>query len=460
MVDSRIEKESKGKAAWACVERGESGARRLPPPAQATSRCRSAHGCRAGLLGMSLVAAGCLSYSDPPVPANAIPFGTVIPFSGSRAASGANLEEAMQLVVNEVNGVEVGGIAGRPLHMLVSDSHSDATKGKANADKLLNDDKVPYFIGTEEPEISYGIANEVKADGVVHLMPGLTSPEFSDPSTKAAWFRLAPSGEFLACALAKQMLADGIGKAAAVVTPDDYSANFASSYGSVFRNMGGTLLPSIKAQASASSYSTILSAVRQSGADATVLVATPSVAAQIIQEWSAAGQTGRWYLAPMMKDPEFLRNIPPGALDGTIGVSADIGGQSAAFSALFEKGANDTPLDSAFYYYDAAAMMSLTLATAYANLGALPTPAQFKTYMMQVASGPGTVVTFDQLATGLQLAAAGQDIEYHGAAGSYVFDARGNSVDTAAALWQISGEDFITIGHNTCVTSEIAYTYD
>jgi len=413
-----------------------------------------------GALSLVVLSGGCLSYSDPPVPANAIPFATVLPYSGARAASGENLERAMQFVVNQVNGTAVGGIAGRPLHMLVSDSHSDVKRGTANAQRLLNDLHAPIFIGTEEPEISFGIANDVKADGAVHLMPGLTSPNFHDPSTAAAWFRLSPNGDYLACALAKQMLADGIGKAVTIVTSDDYSGNFATAFGSVFREKGGTLLPSMKAQADASSYSGLLSGVNTSGADAAVLITTPTVAAQIVQEWAAGGQTGKWYLAPMMKDPEFLRNIPPGSLDGAIGVSADIEAQSASFATFFQAGTGATPIDSAAYYYDAAAMMSLTLAAAYANLGAMPTAAQFKTYMMQTASAPGTVVSFDHLATGLQLAAAGQDVQYQGAAGSYIINSVGDSVDTAGALWAISGENFVTIAHYTCVDAEIASQWD
>jgi len=408
-------------------------------------------------VGLALLTGGCLSYEDPSIPEDAIPFASVLPFSGARAASGANLERAMRFVADQVNASEDSGIAGRQLNLLVSDSHSDTTRGTANARELITEQHAPVFIGTEEPEITFGIANDVKAAGAVHLMPGLTSPRFHDPSTNAAWFRLAPSGEYLACALAKRMIADGINKAATIVTPDDYSGSFATSFGTVFREKGGMLLPSLKAQANASSHAGLLTTLAASGADATVLVTTPTVAAQIVQEWSAGKRFGRWYLAPMMKDPEFLRNIPPGALDSAVGVSADIEGQSAAFSAFFAAGTGDLPLDAAAYYYDAAAMMSLTLAVAYANLHAMPTAAQFKTFMMQTASPPGAIVRFDDLAAGLNLAAAGQDIEYQGAAGSYVINALGDSVDTAAALWIISGDQFVTIGHDACVASEIAY---
>lgn len=461
MADSAIKRESKG---WSMLATGHAtGAKHVPR--RKTDVGDSAAGASPMVISLAvasllLIDGGCLSYSDPSVPADAIPLATVLPFSGARAASGANLERAMQLVVDQVNQSEGHGIAGRELHMLVSDSHSDVTRGTENARKLLNEDQAPYFIGTEEPEISFGIANDVKKDGVVHLMPGLTSPNFHDPSTSAAWFRLSPNGDYLACALAKQMLADGIAKATTIVTPDDYSGGFATAFGSVFRNQGGTLLPSMKAQADASSYSGLLSAVSASGADAVVLITTPTVAAQIVQEWSAGDRSGRWYLAPMMKDPEFLRNIPPGALDGAIGVSADIEQQSAAFASFFKKGTGDLPVDSAAYYYDAAALLSLTLAASYANLGTLPTPAQFKTYMMQTTSAPGTVVTFDQLAIGLRLAASGQDIEYHGAAGNYTINSVGDSVDTAGALWAISGQEFVTVAHYTCLTSEIVFHND
>jgi branched-chain amino acid transport system substrate-binding protein len=410
--------------------------------------------------GVLLTSGSCLKFDDPAVPANAIPFATVLPFSGERAASGANLERALQLVVSQVNDPNNptgGGIAGRPLHLLVKDSHSDAKRGTDNARKLLNEEHAPIFIGPEEPEIATNITNDVKAEGAVHLMPGLTSPVFHDPSTNAAFFRLAPSGDYLACALAKRMLADGVVKATTVVTSDDYSGNFSTAFGTVFREKGGKLQPSLKVAAGTTSYTTLFSSLERLEVDAAVLVTTPSVAAQMIQEWSTGKHTGKWYLAPMMKDPEFLRNIPPGALDSAIGVSADIEQQTAAFAAFFQAGTGDLPLDSAAYYYDAAAMMSLTLAAAFAAENAMPTPASFKTNMMQIASAPGTVVRFDELATGLQLAASGQDIQYLGAAGSYVINKVGDSVETAAAIWTISGGEFVTVGHDTCVASEITF---
>ncbi len=55
-----------------------------------------------------------------------------------------------------------------------------------------------------------------------------------------------------------------------------------------------------------------------------------------------SGRKGRWYLAPMLKTPEFLQNVLPGVLDQALGVSADLDLAPDRFAGFFHAQTNDS----------------------------------------------------------------------------------------------------------------------
>jgi ABC-type branched-subunit amino acid transport system substrate-binding protein len=400
-----------------------------------------------------LTMAACVSTHEEGAPADALHIGTVLPFSGARAASGAALESAMRLAIAEVN--DAGGLAGRKLWLDVEDSHSDDARGIANASALIGSKAVPYFVGTEEPKVAYQLAGAVKAHNVVHLMPGLTSPRFHDPSSAAAWFRLSPSGAYIACALAKHIVNSGIRTASVLVDPDDYSADFANMFGVLFSSRGGTVMPTLQLDPQAASYGDTIATVEKLGPGAVALVTSPTVAAGFLQEWAVRGKPLHIFLGPTLNSLELLRNVPSGVLEGMIGISADLGEQSQSFRDYFEVQTGVPDIAGAHYYFDAVALLALSLADGIAQTGTLPLPATMKARMVNVTAAGGSVVTFDQLAQGLALLAAGGRVEYQGAAGSYILNTAGDSTQNSGALWQIAGTEFVTVGYEQCTAAEL-----
>jgi ABC-type branched-subunit amino acid transport system substrate-binding protein len=398
----------------------------------------------------------CISTDGPSPDDNALRIGTVLPFSGVRAASGVPLEAAMRLAVDDVNAA--GGLAGRRLWLDVADSHSDDTRGTSNALKLIETHAIPFFIGTEEPRIAYQLTEQVKAYGMVHLMPGLTAAQFHDPSASAAWFRLSPSVAFVSCALAKRVLADGLAKVSVVVDADDYSGTFAVRFGSIMRNSAKTSMPTLLLDPNSASYADIFARLMTLAPDAIVLMTSPTIAAKFLQEWAVRGRPVKVYLGPTLNDPALLRNVPAGVLEGLIGVSADLGEQAPSFATHLQERTSVLPIAGAHYYYDAVALLSLAVAEGFAQEGAIPTPASMRQHMLNVSSAGGALVTFDHLADGLALLAARQKVSYNGAAGAYVLSVQGDSTLTRGSIWQIVGSEFVTVGFEQCAQSEIDTT--
>lgn len=358
------------------------------------------------------------------------------------------------MAVDTVN--KAGGLQGRPLALEIRDSHSDDERGTADTLELLDgDEPLPFFIGPEEPQIAYQITSAIKSHRMVNLLPGLTSPAIHDSSARAAWFRLSPSPVYLACALAKRMFNDGIRRANAVTDPDAYSGTFATIFGRVFTAMGGTLLPGLQLPADRSSFAAVFSTIERFTPDATLLVTSPSVGAGFMQEWAVRGRVGKWYLGPTLNNPALLRNVPAGALEGILGISPDLGPNAADFDTYFEAATGVPPLAGSHYYFDAVALLALSIAEGIALNGFIPDPVTFQVHLQKVTAPPGESVTFDNLAAGLAMALAGQDIQYHGAAGTYVLDKRGDSTQNQGTVWQISGNTFQNVGSELCNDEEV-----
>lgn len=426
----------------------------MTPSHDSTNPRRLRHGpvgLSSAVIGaLCLAGPACVSTSEPSPPPDAIHVGTVLPFSGPRAASGVALESALRLAIDQVNQV---GLGGRPLWLDVADSHSDDVRGSTNALELINRLPMPFFIGTEEPKIAYAMTSAVKVNQMVHLMPGLTSAQFHDPSSAAAWFRLSPSVTYVSCALAKHMLSQGIKKASLLLDPDDYSGNFAANFGHVFTSKGGVLLPTM--QIGSTAYADLLTTLARLNPDATVLVTSPSAAAGFLQEWAVRGKPIKLYLGPTLNNPELLRNVPVGVLEDMSGVSADLGPQSPSFDAFFEAATGVPPIAGSHYYYDAVALLSLAAGRGIGLTDTLPPPATMKEHMLSVTSAGGTVITYDRLAEGLGLLAQGAKIQYVGAAGVYVLNALGDSTLNRGAIWHIKGNEFQTIDYQQCDVSEL-----
>jgi ABC-type branched-subunit amino acid transport system substrate-binding protein len=335
-----------------------------------------------------------------------------------------------------------------------ADSHSDDTRGTANAVKLIEEKAPSFFVGTEEPKIAYQLTHEVKAHGMVHVMPGLTTAQFHDPSAAAAWFRIAPSVTYLSCALAKRVVADGLTKVSVVVDSDDYSGTFAVRFGFVMRTKANSAMPSLLLDPNASSYVDIFNRLDDLSPQAIVLVTSPTLAARFLQEWAVRGRPVKIYLGPTLKDPALLRNVPSGLLEGMFGVSADLGEQAPLFASYLAARTTALPIAGSHYYFDAVALLSLALAEGLAQEGSFPTPAAMKKHMVSVSSPGGAPVTFDRLADGLSLIIAGQKISYSGAAGSYVLSSLGDSTLNRGSIWQIVGNDFVSVGSEQCDASD------
>jgi len=405
-------------------------------------------------------AAACAS--DTSIPADAIIVGAALPFSGSMATTGGNLERALALAVEDVNAA--GGVGGRELYLQMRDSNSGSARGLDQVLRLLYDDQVDFLIGPEENNLASEVVRDIKGLDRLQLLPGYAAPGIKDSGTVGAWVMLAPPAPVLGCALATKAYREGARTANVVTTRDEYHLELASNFSSVFTTLGGVSLPMVTVEDGLPSYSRAILQTREYDADISVLFAYPKTAASIVTE-SAAGSRIRWLLSPLLHDEAFLWNVPGDLLEGSQGTSPSLShddecvagpdgsgdvvacrsDRAAEFEAHFsERWSGDAPLAAAHFYYDSVIFLALALEQLAAEGNPDPSPQEIRRKIVALSSATDEApVLWHTLPEGLALAASGAPIHYVGVAGEYSFNRSGRNGRMLVSSWMIDQQQFM-----------------
>jgi len=180
-------------------------------------------------------------------------------------------------------------------------------------------------------------------------------------------------------------------------------------------------------------------------ADAYVVSALPQRATSVVFAMAALGalgDPGRWYFTPSLHTPAFLDTIPKGMLYGAHGVAPGTVAGAAEFRKLFQARWQDQPLDDAFPFYDAGAVAVLALQRSAVRDGTVAPGPGLAKHVVAVTRPGGMLVEWNKLALGLQLLAAGQEIEYQGVTGVIEFDLSGQTPSSNTKWWTIGPDGF------------------
>ncbi|XXX79524.1 ABC transporter substrate-binding protein [Sorangium sp. So ce134] len=400
----------------------------------------------------------------PDRPENAVVLGSLLPLSGSESAIGRNLDQAMSLAVEHVNAA--GGIDGRPLDILSRDSRSSLVGGLEQLLELLYTDHVAYLVGPEENELARGIARDVEALDVFHMIPGHAEPSVARSEGRGGRMRLAPSPSAFGCALAKIAVREDIETVNSFADRKDYHASISSEFTTSFAAFGGTVLPSVALTSGAPTYTTEIESALASGAGRTLLTTDFATAATIVTEWTDSGSPGTWLLGPALRADALLAKIPAGSLDGYLGVSPSLSlrsecqpvdeaqatvdctaGNAAAFIEQFSRRWNgEAPLPAAHFYYDGVILIAMGLVYAQATSGTIPASGhELQAIVHELNSPDHEAASWRDLKTAMTKLRAGIPLRYVGAAAEYEFDSYGASQHHFVQEWTIDGDAFVDL---------------
>src|SRR5262249_54050644 len=93
--------------------------------------------------------------------------GLMLPYSGTYAALGKNIDDALRLAIAEKG----GKLGGREVEYVTLDDESDVNKSTDNANRLVSRDKVDVLIGTVASNVQMGIDKVAIDNDVLLIIP-------------------------------------------------------------------------------------------------------------------------------------------------------------------------------------------------------------------------------------------------------------------------------------------------
>jgi len=122
---------------------------------------------------------------------NVVRVGNIIPLSGPSASVGQQGKNAREMAVEEINaGGGIKSLGGAKLEMLYADSESKPEKGVAEAERLINTEKVHVLTGCWNSAVTYPTTAVAERYGVPFIVPVSVADKITEQGFKTV-FRIA-----------------------------------------------------------------------------------------------------------------------------------------------------------------------------------------------------------------------------------------------------------------------------
>jgi branched-chain amino acid transport system substrate-binding protein len=212
--------------------------------------------------------------------------GIMLPYTGTYAALGKNIDDAFRLAINEKG----GKLGGRDVEYVVVDDEAEPPKGPANANKLVSRDKVDIMVGTVHSGVQMAMVKAAADNDLILMMPNAGVNAATRELCNPNFFRCSFSNWQPAYAAGKVAAAQG--KKRAVVISWDYAAGKESTGGfaDAFTGAGGTTLvkelflpfPQVE-------FQTLLTEIASLKPDIVYAFFAGGGAAKFVKDYAAAG---------------------------------------------------------------------------------------------------------------------------------------------------------------------------
>lgn len=211
--------------------------------------------------------------------------GAILPLTGPAAESGIGERKGLDLAIKEIN--EAGGINGQPVELIVYDSKTSGDEARLAAEKLIFQDKVPVIITAISPEC-LAIIDLVEENKVVMLTTSRT-PSVTDDAQYTYTFRWAPTNATLFPFLAEDLSRLGVEKVAILNESGPYGTTAAAALAEFAQKQGIEIVYDTKYDVAATDFSSYMSAIKATDADAIFHAGYTADTIALIAEYRAQG---------------------------------------------------------------------------------------------------------------------------------------------------------------------------
>ncbi|MFI5109768.1 MAG: ABC transporter substrate-binding protein [Terriglobales bacterium] len=135
----------------------------------------------AGIAAASVFVPACFAVGQ----AAKIKFGLMLPYTGTYAALGKNIDDALRLAISQRG----GKVGGREVEYVVLDDESEPAKGAENANKLVARDKVDFLIGTVHSGVAMAMVKVATDNDTMLIIPNAGAAAATGPACAPNIFR-------------------------------------------------------------------------------------------------------------------------------------------------------------------------------------------------------------------------------------------------------------------------------
>ena len=244
-----------------------------------------------GVLGklavFTLLVAGLLLSCAKGKTAAEIKIGFMGPMTGDYANYGQLQSKGIQLALDDFNAKE-GGIAGKPVQLVIEDTQGNVEKGVAAAQKLINVDKIKGLVGPVFSGVTLAVTEYFEDASIPLISASATIAGLTD---KGAYiFRTVPDDSLQASVLGRYIAQElNYSTMAILFTKNDYSQALAESVTEVYQQFGGNVLISLGSPEGTKDFRTQLAQAIDTKPEAIFLPNFAPESAQIIKQLSEIG---------------------------------------------------------------------------------------------------------------------------------------------------------------------------
>ncbi|MFD1881014.1 ABC transporter substrate-binding protein [Paracoccus pacificus] len=341
-----------------------------------------------------------------------IKIGLSLGFTGPLESMAPAMQKGAELAVKEVN--DSGKLLdGSTVTVVTADNTcADAAAATAAVERLVTADKVNGIVGGMcSGETIASLQNVAVPNGMVMISPSATSPALSTIEDQGYFFRTSPSDARQGEVMTDIILEHNIKNVAVTYTNNDYGKGLADSFDAAFKAKGGNVTITAPHDDGKADYSAEVAALAAAGGDALVIAGyVDQGGAGVLRGAIDSGAFNTFVFTDGMVAQALETNFGP-ELTGSFGQNPAAEGPGRDKFVEMAKAADfDGTAAFASESYDAAALIMLAMQAAKSS-----DPKVYKDKVMDVANGPGEKILPGELAKGLELLAAGTDIDYDGA---------------------------------------------
>ncbi len=342
-----------------------------------------------------------------------IKIGVILGYTGPIESMVAEMGPAAEFAIEEVN---ASGklLDGSSVMAVTADTTCiDAGAATAATERLVTGDGVKGIVGGDCSGVTGAmLQNVARPNGMVMISPSATSPALSVAEDDGLFFRTAPSDARQGQVMSDILKDRGVDSVAVTFTNNDYGKGLADAFQAAYEAAGGEVTLSAAHEDGKADYASEVAALASAGGDVLVVAGyVDQGGSGIIRAALDTGAFDTFHLVDGMISDVLGTNFGD-EIDGTVGQHPSPSTELAEkFSAVVGDNFNATA-PFAPESYDAAALIMLAMQAAGSS-----DPQAYKDKVFDVANAPGEQIQAGELAKGLEILAAGGEIDYVGASG-------------------------------------------